>query len=74
MSDIAVPLRGEHVTLDALLKATGLAESGRGVKALLADRTVQVNGGVETRRGRKLRVGDVVQVGVQRVQVQAGMG
>jgi ribosome-associated protein len=64
-------LRGEHITLDALLKATGLAHSGGGAKVLIAEGQVQVNGEIETRRGRKLRGGDVVQLGDQRVLLQA---
>jgi ribosome-associated protein len=64
-------LRGEHITLDALLKATGLAHSGGGAKVLIAAGQVQVNGEVETRRGRKLRAGDAVELGGQRVQLAA---
>ena len=64
-------LRGDHITLDALLKATGLAHSGGGAKVLIADGQVQVNGEVETRRGRKLRAGDGVALGDQRVQLTA---
>jgi ribosome-associated protein len=64
-------LRGDHITLDALLKATGLAHSGGGAKVLIAEGQVQVNGEIETRRGRKLRAADVVQLGDQRVQLQA---
>jgi ribosome-associated protein len=62
-------LRGDHITLDALLKATGLAHSGGSAKVLVADGQVQVNGDVETRRGRKLRAGDSVQLGDRRVQL-----
>ena len=64
-------LRGEHITLEALLKASGLA-SGGAAKALIAEGGVQVNGEVETRRGRKLRAGDVVLAGDRRVHLQAG--
>ena len=64
-------LRGDHITLDALLKATGLAHSGGGAKVLIADGQVQVNGEVETRRGRKLRAGDGVALGDQRIRLQA---
>ena len=53
-------LRGDHITLDALLKATGLVGSGGAAKVLIADGQVQVNGEVDTRRGRKLRAGDRV--------------
>jgi ribosome-associated protein len=63
-------LRGEYITLDALLKASGLAESGGAAKVLIADGGVRVDGQVETRRGRKLRGGEVVQVGSDRVKVR----
>ena len=65
-------LRGEYITLDALLKATGLAGSGGEAKVLIADGAVRVNGEVDTRRSRKLRVGDVVQLGGAQVRVVAG--
>ncbi|MBK6470746.1 MAG: RNA-binding S4 domain-containing protein [Betaproteobacteria bacterium] len=56
-------LRGEHITLDALLKATGLTPSGGAAKMLIAEGAARVNGETETRRGRKLRAGDEVTVG-----------
>jgi ribosome-associated protein len=65
-------LRGEHITLDALLKATGLAAGSGDAKTQIAAGAVRVNGETELRRGRKVRAGDVVAVGDQRVQVQAG--
>ena len=70
MEDTLFALRGDHITLDALLKATGLAHSGGGAKVLIAEGQVQVNGEVDTRRGRKVRAGDIVQLGDHRVQVQ----
>ena len=63
-------LRGEHITLEALLKASGLAGGGS-AKALIAEGGVRVNGEVETRRGRKLRAGDEVVLGAQHVRVQS---
>ncbi len=63
-------LRGEYITLDALLKATGLAASGGAAKVMIAEGAVQVDGAVETRRGRKLRAGMVVAVGDQAVMIQ----
>lgn len=62
-------LRGEHITLDALLKATGLAPSGGAAKVLIAEGGARVNGETETRRGRKLRAGDEVAVGGTRVRL-----
>lgn len=66
---LAFSLRGEYITLDALLKATGLAAEGGDAKAQIAAGGVTVNGEPELRRGRKVRVGDVVVVGEMRVQV-----
>ena len=63
----SIELRGEYITLDALLKATGLAPSGGAAKVMIAEGAVQVDGAVETRRGRKLRAGMVVAVGDQTV-------
>ena len=71
MEPIHFALRGEHITLDALLKASGLVTSGGAAKLLIADGGVRVNGQGETRRGRKLRAGDEVAVGESRVRVQA---
>ena len=65
-------LRGDHITLDALLKATGLASSGGEAKLRITAGEVRVNGETETRRGRKLRAGDAVQMGQARVLLQAG--
>ena len=69
MNPVDFALRGEHITLDALLKATGLAASGGAAKALVAGGGVHVNGVAETRRGRKLRAGDEVTLGEARIRV-----
>ena len=69
MSAVEFVLRGDHITLDALLKATGLAASGGSAKALIAAGEVLVDGQAELRRGRKLREGQVVTLGSQRIQV-----
>ena len=63
-------LRGDHITLDALLKATGLASSGGDAKLQIAAGQVRVNDEAETRRGRKLRAGDRVTVGAQHILLQ----
>ncbi len=68
---IDFPLRGEHITLDALLKATGLAGSGGAAKAMVADGKVQVDGRDELRKTAKLRVGQVVAVQGARVRIVA---
>jgi ribosome-associated protein YbcJ (S4-like RNA binding protein) len=58
-----VRIRGETITLGQLLKLEGLIDSGAEVKALLSTMPVWVNGEREARRGRKLRVEDIVRVG-----------
>ena len=55
-------LRGEHITLDALLKATGLAPSGGAAKAMIAEGRVQVDGQAESRKTCKVRAGQRVSV------------
>ena len=69
MEPLDFPLRGDHITLDALLKASGIVSSGGAAKLLIAEGGVRVNGGVETRRGRKLRAGDEVAFGDSCVRV-----
>lgn len=71
MRALDLVLRTDHITLDALLKATGLAPSGGGAKALIAEGRVQVDGREELRKTCKLRAGQVVQVGDARVRVLA---
>jgi ribosome-associated protein len=58
-----VPVRDDGIRLGQLLKLADLVESGADAKVLLQDGLVQVNGKVETRRGRQLSRGDVVRLG-----------
>lgn len=58
-----VPIRDDAIELDKFLKLSGAVDSGGQVKGLIEDRLIRVNGQVETRRRRQLRLGDVVEVG-----------
>lgn len=58
-----VPIRDESIRLGQFLKLANLIDSGADAKFVIADGQVQVNGAVETRRGRQLRSGDVVELG-----------
>lgn len=69
MQIIDFELRGDHITLDALLKATGLAGSGGAAKALIAAGKVQLDGREELRKTCKVRAGQVVGVHGARVRV-----
>lgn len=53
----------ETLTLNSALKLIGVAETGGGAKQMIQAGQVKVNGLVETRRKRKLRAGDVIEVG-----------
>jgi ribosome-associated protein len=52
----------ETIKLDQFLKLAQVVQSGGEAKVLIQSGQVLVNGQVETRRGRKLRPGDVVMV------------
>jgi ribosome-associated protein len=58
------------LTLGQALKAASVAETGGEAKVLIQAGEVAVNGEVETRRGRKLEIGDVVEVGGARMEVR----
>ncbi len=64
-------LRGEHIALDALLKATGLASSGGMAKIMITEGQVSVDGEPELRRACKLRAGQVVHVQETHIQILA---
>lgn len=53
----------DAITLNDVLKLSGLAATGGQAKLLIQSGQVLVNGETETRRKRKLREGDVVRVG-----------
>lgn len=52
----------ETIKLDQFLKLAQVVQTGGEAKMLIQSGQVMVNGAVETRRGRKLRLGDVVVV------------
>jgi ribosome-associated protein len=52
----------EFVTLGQLLKMTDAISSGGMAKWFLEEHSVYVNGEEETRRGKKLRDGDIVTI------------
>ena len=71
MQTLTFDIRGEFITLDRLLKATGLAASGGAAKTLVADGRVQVDGRDELRKTAKLRPGQVVGLGEVRIVLRA---
>lgn len=59
----------EYITLQALLKEVGIIQSGGAIKSFLADNQVFFNGKLENRRGKKLRIGDVVSLPNQQLEI-----
>ena len=58
------------ITLGQALKAANLVGSGGEAKVLVQAGEVLVNGEVETRRGRQLKEGDVIEVGEERLEIR----
>lgn len=50
----------DYITLQALLKTTGILHSGGAIKGFLEENTILFNEEDEKRRGKKIRVGDVI--------------
>jgi ribosome-associated protein len=54
-------LIGDYITLGQLLKAENFVDDGAMAKEVIREGLARVNGEVDTRRGRKLYPGDVVE-------------
>ncbi len=70
-----VVVTGEGIRLGQFLKLADLIESGAEAKAVVAEGFVLVNGEIETRRGRQLVAGDLVELtgtGPQRRAARVG--
>ena len=63
-------LKSEYIELQQLLKIENYISSGGEAKYFLAENAVYVNGELETRRGRKLRVGDIVKIKKDEYQIK----
>jgi ribosome-associated protein len=60
-----------HLRLDHFLKLIDQSDTGGQAKLMIQGGEVKVNGEIETRRRRKLVVGDIVEVNGQRFPVDA---
>lgn len=65
-----IKIETEFIKLDALLKFANLVSSGGEAKIRIAEGEVLVNGEICTMRGKKLRLGDTVELGSESVQIQ----
>ena len=68
---IQFAVRGDHIQLDQLLKATGLCDSGGTAHAAIADGQVQVDAAVDTRKRAKLRPGQRVSFAGEEIELVA---
>jgi ribosome-associated protein len=69
--DRTVAIRDASIRLGQLLKLADLVDAGSEAKEVLVQGLVQVNGEVETRRGRQLVPGDTVTIGGQTVGIES---
>lgn len=59
----------DYITLQALLKETGIIQSGGAIKTFLSEYPVLFNGDPENRRGKKLRVNDRISLPEQGIEI-----
>lgn len=57
-----ISINTEYIKLDQFMKWADLVPTGTEAKILISDGLVKVNGEIETRRGKKLRKNDVIEV------------
>lgn len=67
--DIETVEVGGMIRLGQFLKFANLAESGADARELVTEGLVRVDGEIETRRGRQLHGGEVVEVDGRRARV-----
>lgn len=56
-----IKIKDEFIKLGQALKLAGLVESGVDAKIVIQNGLVKVNGEIDTRRGKKLVDGDIVE-------------
>lgn len=64
-----IRLRDEYIKLGQALKASGLVGSGAEAKEVITEGMVCVNGEADTRRGRKLYAGDIINFNGEEVKI-----
>lgn len=64
-----IKLKEEYIKLGQALKAANLVEDGVEAKIVIQDGLVKVNGETDTRRGRKLYDGDIVNFEGQEIKI-----
>ena len=70
MEIIRIRKGDEFIKLGQALKACGLVESGVEAKEVIQSGLVMVDGEIDTRRGRKLFGGELVQFDGEQIQIE----
>ncbi|MCI7181472.1 MAG: RNA-binding S4 domain-containing protein [Schaedlerella sp.] len=70
MDIIKLREKDEFIKLGQALKAAGLVENGAEAKEVIQDGEVSVNGETDTRRGRKLYDGDIVEYNHEQIKIE----
>ena len=65
-----VIIRDDFIKLGQAMKLAGMVGSGVDAKMLIQDGQVEVNGEVDTRRGRKLYAGDIVTFDGEEIKIE----
>ncbi len=63
-------IKGEFIHLNQLIKAIGWCANGGEANNAIDSGMVKVNGEIETRKRNKLRVGDKIEFGTQKIVVE----
>ena len=69
-----IAVRDEVIRLGQFLKLAGVVDTGGEAKLRIQEGEARVNGEVETRRGRQLVAGDLVEFGGEVLEVVAKAG
>lgn len=66
---IEFELETELITLNQLLKAMGIAETGGRAFEMIDEGIVSVNGDIEMRRRKKLYKGDIIEIDDEKIKI-----
>ncbi len=70
MEIIKLREQDDFIKLGQALKAAGLVENGAEAKDVILDGMVTVNGEIDTRRGKKLYSGDIVEYDGEQIKIE----
>lgn len=64
-----IKIKDEYITLQQLLKIADIINSGGEAKLFLANNQILLNGETENRRGKKLFVGDILEINQEKYEI-----